>query len=75
MEMREDQYLSLILGCFTSAQQYAILVLADGGNDLESFKFSTHNGWVEAASVFWQVVASLAKAEEEVEFEVSLFDY
>jgi serine/threonine-protein kinase haspin len=56
---------------FTSRQQYAFLVLADGGDDLETYRFQLSKGWVQAAAVFWQVADALARAEEYAQFEVS----
>ncbi|KAK4684541.1 serine/threonine-protein kinase haspin, partial [Tremellales sp. Uapishka_1] len=49
---------------FTEKQQYTILVLSHGGSDLESFKFDSAIGWLQAAGVFWNIVDSLARAEE-----------
>ena len=56
---------------FTSLQQYAFLVLCDGGDDLETYRFEHSKGWVQAAAVFWQVADALARAEEWTKFEVS----
>lgn len=61
-------HIDITADCLPATQTYAILVLADGGPDLESVKLSS---WVQAASVFWQVVQALATAEKECEFEVS----
>ncbi|KIM26755.1 hypothetical protein M408DRAFT_330367 [Serendipita vermifera MAFF 305830] len=64
---------------FTEHQLYAIVVLPNGGIDLESYSFgkATASGgaaksgspWRDAAEVFWQVTTSLAKAEELLKFE------
>jgi hypothetical protein len=56
---------------FSSTQRYAILIQSYGGVDLESFAPSTTAPWAEAAGIFWSVGASLARAEEELRFEVS----
>ena len=47
-------------------QLYAVLVMADGGADLESFRA---RNWQQTASIFWQTVQALATAEETHEFE------
>lgn len=57
---------------FSVSQLYAIIVLPNGGPDLEAYTFSTptKTGWRQACSVFWQVTRTLAEAEELVSFEV-----
>jgi serine/threonine-protein kinase haspin len=57
---------------FSVSQLYAIIVLPNGGPDLETFVFAQNrkNGWAQACSLFWQVVRSLAEAEDMVHFEV-----
>lgn len=57
---------------FTVSQMYAIIVLPNGGPDLEAYAFtnSTKTGWRQACSLFWQVAKSLAHAEQLVSFEV-----
>jgi uncharacterized protein (DUF849 family) len=57
---------------FDNNQHYTLIVLADGGVDLESFQFDATIGWKQAAGVFWQVVDALAQAEQWTSFEVSL---
>ena len=54
------------------AQVYAIIVLPNGGPDLEACTFpgASKSGWAQACSVFWQVARALAEAEELVQFEV-----
>nr|CDI51743.1 serine threonine kinase [Melanopsichium pennsylvanicum 4] len=47
-------------------QVYALLVMTDGGVDLESLKVKS---WTHAASIFWQVVKGLGEMEELYEFE------
>ncbi|EKM59315.1 uncharacterized protein PHACADRAFT_181318 [Phanerochaete carnosa HHB-10118-sp] len=56
---------------FPVSQVYAIIVLPNGGPDLESYTFtsSSRNGWRQACSLFWQVTRALAEAEDLVEFE------
>lgn len=61
----------LTIDGFSESQQYAFLVLANGGLDLETYKFDNSRGWVQAAAVFWQVAAALARAERWTKFEVS----
>lgn len=57
---------------FSVSQLYAIIVLPNGGPDLETFTFtpSNKNSWSQACSIFWQVVRALAEAEDMVHFEV-----
>ncbi|KAJ2922091.1 hypothetical protein H1R20_g15006, partial [Candolleomyces eurysporus] len=56
---------------FTLSQVYAIIVLPNGGPDLEAYTFSSpsKSGWRQACSIFWQVTKSLAHAEHLVSFE------
>lgn len=51
---------------------YAIIVLPNGGPDLEAYTFAqaTKNGWRQACSLFWQVARTLSQAEDLVRFEV-----
>jgi serine/threonine-protein kinase haspin len=58
--------------CFPTLQKFAVIVLSHGGPDLERFRFDTTHGWIQAAGVFFQVAAALARAEEWTEFEVSI---
>lgn len=55
---------------FAAKQQYVILFLSDGGQDLESFAFDKKSGWTQAAGTFWQVADALARAEAYTDFEV-----
>jgi serine/threonine-protein kinase haspin len=57
---------------FSVSQVYAIIVLPNGGPDLEAYTFSSpsKNAWIQACSIFWQVVYSIADAENLVSFEV-----
>ena len=59
-------------GGFSTSQRFALIVLGDGGPDLEAFKFDKRHGWIQAAAIFWQVSNSLARAEEWAKFEVGL---
>ncbi|THH13630.1 hypothetical protein EW146_g6606 [Bondarzewia mesenterica] len=56
---------------FTLSQLYAIIVLPNGGPDLEAYTFSnpTKTGWRQACSLFWQVTRILAQAEDLMAFE------
>ncbi|KAF5393133.1 hypothetical protein D9757_001303 [Collybiopsis confluens] len=55
---------------FSVSQAYAIIVLPNGGPDLETYTFSnTSKRWRQAASTFWQVTEALARAEQMVSFE------
>ncbi|KAH9927237.1 uncharacterized protein B0H18DRAFT_1003627 [Fomitopsis serialis] len=56
---------------FNVSQLYAIIVLPNGGPDLETFTFKTaaKTGWKQACSLFWQVTRTLAEAEDLVRFE------
>ncbi|KAI0940133.1 hypothetical protein AcV5_001323 [Taiwanofungus camphoratus] len=56
---------------FTVSQVYAIIVLPNGGPDLEAYTFETASktGWRQACSLFWQVTRTLAEAEDLVCFE------
>ncbi|KAA1466590.1 hypothetical protein DENSPDRAFT_811728 [Dentipellis sp. KUC8613] len=56
---------------FTVSQIYAIIVLPNGGPDLEAYTFSnpSKTGWRQACSIFWQTARALSEAEELVSFE------
>ncbi|KII94959.1 hypothetical protein PLICRDRAFT_97040 [Plicaturopsis crispa FD-325 SS-3] len=56
---------------FGVSQTYAIIVLPNGGPDLEAYTFAAagKTGWRQASSLFWQVARALAQAEELVAFE------
>ncbi|TFK55565.1 hypothetical protein OE88DRAFT_1765645 [Heliocybe sulcata] len=56
---------------FVVAQTYAIIVLPNGGPDLEAYAFAqpARTGWRQACSLFWQVTRALADAERLVSFE------
>ena len=60
---------------FKVSQVYAIIVLPNGGPDLEAYTFynASRTGWRQASSLFWQVAKALAHAEELVSFEASPF--
>jgi len=57
------------------SQVYAIIVLPNGGPDLEAYSFGqpTKTGWRQACSLFWQIVRALSTAEDLVSFEVHPF--
>ncbi|KAG8890528.1 hypothetical protein FRB98_007875 [Tulasnella sp. 332] len=48
---------------------YAIIVLPNGGVDLEAYTFPLCNAWKSAVSVLWQVTRALAVAEDRYQFE------
>ncbi|WWC88402.1 uncharacterized protein L201_003313 [Kwoniella dendrophila CBS 6074] len=50
-------------------QRYCLLLLSHAGVDLETFKFSQTQGWLQAAGIFWQLTSSLARAEKWTQFE------
>ncbi|VDB97040.1 unnamed protein product [Peniophora sp. CBMAI 1063] len=56
---------------FTASQTYAIIVLPNGGPDLETYIFEhpMKTAWRQASSIFWQVARALASAEDLVSFE------
>ncbi|KAG1755481.1 hypothetical protein EDB19DRAFT_1661648 [Suillus lakei] len=56
---------------FGLAQVYAIIVLPNGGPDLEAFTFknAARSGWHQACSVFWQIARALEQAEDLMAFE------
>ncbi|KAF7301926.1 Other/Haspin protein kinase [Mycena indigotica] len=54
---------------FAVSQAYAIIVLPNGGPDLEAYTFAAKNGWKQACSIFWQVAKTLGHAEQLVSFE------
>ncbi|KAF7332260.1 Other/Haspin protein kinase [Mycena kentingensis (nom. inval.)] len=54
---------------FAVSQAYAIIVLPNGGPDLEAYTFASKGGWRQACSIFWQVAKTLGHAEQLVSFE------
>ncbi|KAG1761367.1 hypothetical protein EDD22DRAFT_804676 [Suillus occidentalis] len=56
---------------FGLAQVYAIIVLPNGGPDLEAFTFknAARSGWHQACSIFWQIATALDQAEDLMAFE------
>ncbi|KAL1680761.1 hypothetical protein EV122DRAFT_275973 [Schizophyllum commune] len=56
---------------FSVSQLYAIIILPNGGPDLEAYQFATpsRTGWRQACSIFWQVAKALGHAEQLVSFE------
>ena len=59
---------------FSVSQLYAIIILPNGGPDLEAYQFAapSRTGWRQACSIFWQVAKALGHAEQLVSFEVGL---
>jgi hypothetical protein len=57
---------------FPLSQIYVIIILPDGGPDLESLRVenATKTGWRQAYSIFWQVANALGQAEQKLSFEV-----
>lgn len=51
---------------FKDDQLFGLLLLSDGGKDLESFVLQS---WSQAASVYTQAVQAIAQAEEKCQFE------
>jgi serine/threonine-protein kinase haspin len=66
--------INLLADTFKVSQVYAIIVLPNGGPDLEAYTFHnpSRTGWRQACSLFWQVAKALAHAECLVSFEVRL---
>jgi serine/threonine-protein kinase haspin len=66
----------LLPDTFKVSQVYAIIVLPNGGPDLEAYTFynASRTGWRKASSLFWQVAKALAHSEELVSFEVSVWN-
>ena len=64
----------LLADTFKVSQVYAIIVLPNGGPDLEAYTFysPSRTGWRQACCLFWQVAKALAHAEHLVSFEVRL---
>lgn len=64
----------LFVDTFKVSQVYAIIVLPNGGPDLEAYTFysPSRTGWRQACCLFWQVAKALAHAEHLVSFEVRL---
>ncbi|WVR06590.1 hypothetical protein IAU60_003622 [Kwoniella sp. DSM 27419] len=54
---------------FPATQKYCLLVLSNAGQDLETYKFPSATGWIQAAGLFWQITSALARAEEWTRFE------
>ncbi|WVN89898.1 uncharacterized protein L203_105128 [Cryptococcus depauperatus CBS 7841] len=54
---------------FSPTQKFCLIILTHAGLDLEAFKFSASNGWIQAGGVFWQVASTLASAETWARFE------
>ena len=73
LDMRRISLIVSSIDKFSKSQTYAVILLPNGGPDLEAFPFTTCSrnvGWQQACSVFWQVTRSLTSAEEILQFEV-----
>ncbi|KDN49262.1 hypothetical protein RSAG8_01964, partial [Rhizoctonia solani AG-8 WAC10335] len=66
---REFKSESIRPDSFLPSQLFVLLVLPDGGPDLEHYTFSPRTSWRAAAGIFWQVARTLARAESLVRFE------
>ena len=62
--------LLILLDVLPAGQVYAVLVLPNGGTDLETHVFKPSSSWTQACSVFWQIADALHAAEDLVDFEV-----
>lgn len=62
--------LKSVSGAFPPDQKYAVIVLQNGGTDLEAYNLKQSYGWSQACSIFWQVAAALQRAEDLAQFEV-----
>ncbi|CAE6423293.1 unnamed protein product, partial [Rhizoctonia solani] len=66
---REFKSESMRPDSFLASQLFVLLVLPDGGPDLEHYTFAPRTSWRAAAGIFWQVARTLARAESLVGFE------
>ncbi|CAE7181870.1 unnamed protein product [Rhizoctonia solani] len=66
---REFRSESIRPDSFLPSQLYVLLILPDGGPDLEHYTFAPRTSWRAAAGIFWQVARTLARAESLVCFE------
>ncbi|CAE6533802.1 unnamed protein product [Rhizoctonia solani] len=66
---REFESESIRPDSFLPSQMFVLLVLPDGGPDLEHYTFLPRASWRAAAGIFWQVARTLALAESLVRFE------
>ncbi|KAL5636420.1 hypothetical protein ACGC1H_000402 [Rhizoctonia solani] len=66
---REFKSESIRPDSFLASQLFVLLVLPDGGPDLEHYTFAPRTSWRAAAGIFWQVARTLARAESLVSFE------
>ncbi|CUA67829.1 Serine/threonine-protein kinase haspin [Rhizoctonia solani] len=66
---REFKSESIRPDSFLTTQLFVLLVLPDGGPDLEHYTFAPRTSWRAAAGIFWQVARTLARAESLVCFE------
>jgi serine/threonine-protein kinase haspin len=61
-------------GDLRDEQLYAMIVLENGGVDLETFEFDKLTGWKQAWGTVLQVAKTLAEGEAKARFEVSLIE-
>ncbi|KAG8713476.1 hypothetical protein FRC11_012025 [Ceratobasidium sp. 423] len=66
---REFKSESIRPDSFLPSQMFVLLILPDGGPDLEHYTFLPRASWRAAAGIFWQVARTLALAESLVHFE------
>ncbi|GAB1519554.1 hypothetical protein RhiTH_002622 [Rhizoctonia solani] len=66
---REFKSESIRPDSFLRSQMFALLILPDGGPDLEHYSFTPRTSWRAAAGIFWQVARTLGLAESLVRFE------
>ncbi|KAJ1309234.1 hypothetical protein OPQ81_004901 [Rhizoctonia solani] len=66
---REFKSESIRPDSFLPSQMFVLLVLPDGGPDLEHYTFAPRTSWRAASGIFWQVARTLARAESLVHFE------
>lgn len=75
MDTKNHNCYNCQLDSFGLSQVYAIIVLPNGGPDLEAFTFknAAGSGWHQACSIFWQIATALDQAEDLMAFEVRFF--
>ncbi|CEL63868.1 hypothetical protein RSOLAG1IB_05632 [Rhizoctonia solani AG-1 IB] len=66
---REFKSESIRPDSFLPSQMFVLLILPDGGPDLEHYTFTPRTSWRAAAGIFWQVARTLGLAESLVRFE------
>lgn len=62
-DIRYPDHAHVYVDSFTVSQVYAIIVLPNGGPDLETYVFNspTKLGWRQACSIFWQITRTLVR--------------